>query len=170
MKLENKKSSCPRTSLFILFFFHLRTWNYQKLECLFNTEAFNYISNNLINSLFVKSVTDRRWCQNCLILKLEFYIRCGPASGYFVLHTHKRGVWDVWPFYSSSYPWGAGGVQYSDSSLWLLMSSIQCETRLEGDALKHTALSQTVQGASIAHPADLQAVMMAEGLSCFMCV
>lgn len=39
------------------------------------------------------------------------------------------------------------------------MSSIQCETRLEEDALKHTALSQTVQGASIAQPADLQAVM-----------
>lgn len=51
------------------------------------------------------------------------------------------------------------------------MSSIQCETRLEEDALKHTALSQTVQGASIAQPADLQAVMKAGGgLSCFMCV
>lgn len=168
MKLENKKSSCPQTSLFILFFFHLHTWNCQKLECLFNTEAFNCISNNLINSFFIKSVTGRS--QNCLIPKLEFYIRCNCASGCFVLHTHKRGGCDVWPFYSSSYPWGGGGFQYSDSSLWLLMSSIQCETRLESDALKHTALSQTVQGAPIAQPADLQAVMMAGGLLCFMCV
>lgn len=49
------------------------------------------------------------------------------------------------------------------------MSSIQCETRLEGDALKYTTLSQTVQGASIAQPADLQAVVMAGG-SRVLCV
>lgn len=51
------------------------------------------------------------------------------------------------------------------------MSSIQCGTRLDGDALKHTALSPTVQGASIAQPADLQAVMMAGGaLVFYVCV
>lgn len=129
MKLENKKSSCPRTSLFILFFFHLHTWNYQKLECLFKTEAFNYMSNNLINSLFIKSVTGRRWCQNCLIPKLEFYIRCDPASGCFVLHTHKRRGCDVWPFYSSSDPWGGGvegfSIQTRPSDCWCPPSNVR---------------------------------------------
>lgn len=125
MKLENKKSSCPRTSLFILFFFHLRTWNYQKLECLFNTEAFNYISNNLINSLFIKSVTDRRWCQNCLILKLEFYITLHQD---ILLYTHTNaGCVMCDPFTHRLTPGGLEGfsIQTRPSDCWCPPSNVR---------------------------------------------
>lgn len=52
-------------------------------------------------------------------------------------HTHIDHSWggecEVWPFYPLSSPWGSVWVQYSgDVPLWLLMSPIQYEARLEG--------------------------------------
>lgn len=76
-----------------------------------------------------------------------FYLHSVLHTGIFysaVKHTLTRdhswgGECEVWPFYPLSSPWGSTWVQYSGGvPLWLLMSPIQYETRLEGSSSIHT--------------------------------
>ena len=106
-----------------------------------------------------------------------FYLNPTLCSGVFHYsvkqthsHWHRDHSWgrgcEVWPFYPLSSPWGSVWVQYSGGlPLWLLMSPIQYETRLEGHlpfshTHTHTHTHTQIQCLSLTSPILLSWLLM----------